>query len=120
MNQIVHHAAKHDKIISGDDAFKLKDTYGLPLDEIQLLAKDAGLSVDQDRYSILEEEARERSRRVHKTTHQVAETSLFTDFTVKHGASRFLGYNQTEADGKVIALVHDGALWIACIKARKG
>ncbi len=108
LNQIVHHASKHDKVISGDDAFKLKDTYGLPLDEIQLLAKDAGLTVDQDRYSHLEEEARERSRRVHKTTHQVAETSLFADFASKNAPCRFLGYDKTEADGKVIALVHDG------------
>ncbi len=109
LNQIVHHAAKHDKIISGDDAFKLKDTYGLPLDEIKLLAKDVGLSVDQERYAQLEEEARERSRRVHKTTHQVAETSLFSDFAAKHPASIFLGYDHLQAKGKVLGLLHEGA-----------
>lgn len=120
LNVIIDKAQQHDRKISGDDAFKLKDTYGLPLDEIKLIAKDAGLSVDQERYAQLEEEARERSRKVHKTTQQVAETSLFSDFAAKHGPSAFVGYDCTEGIGKVIGLVRDGALVDSLLQGQEG
>lgn len=109
LSNIIDKAQGHHKTISGDDAFKLKDTYGFPLEEITLLAKDAGLSVDTGRYESLEQEAKERSRSVHKATHQIASENLFADFVEKNGPSEFLGYNQHSASGKITALVVDGA-----------
>ena len=46
-------------------AFKFKDTYGFPLEEILLIAKDTGLQVNLDSYQILEEKAKEKSRSAH-------------------------------------------------------
>ena len=51
--------------ISGDDAFKLKDTYGFPIEEILLLAKDAMLDVDLKKFYHLEEEAKKNSLKKH-------------------------------------------------------
>ncbi|MDP1834507.1 MAG: alanine--tRNA ligase [Chlamydiales bacterium] len=110
LNQIIQGAHKQGNQISGDDAFKLKDTYGLPIDEILLIAKDANLTVDQPRYDKLEEEARERSRKVHKTAQQVAESSLFSDFHKDHGACKFIGYDCLATEGKVIGLIYEGNL----------
>lgn len=107
LNQIIDKAQSHRKIISGDDAFKLKDTYGFPMEEIQLIAKDADLTVDQERYQALEEEAKERSRSVHKTTHQVASENLFVDFSKEKGETEFVGYSQYSVVAKVLALVVD-------------
>lgn len=101
LNQIMDHAKTHGKEISGDEAFKLKDTYGFPLEEIQLLAIDSDLTVDTKRFEELEVEAKERSRKVHKTTQQIASENLF----VETDPSEFLGYSQLEADGKVVGLV---------------
>ncbi len=53
-------SAQHQ--ISGEEAFKLKDTYGFPLEEILLIAKDTGLEVNLDQFQILEKTAREKSR----------------------------------------------------------
>ena len=50
------------KHISGEDAFKLKDTYGFPIEEILLIAKDNHLDVHLEAYELLEAEAKERSR----------------------------------------------------------
>lgn len=108
MNQIVNHAKEHGKVISGDEAFKLKDTYGLPIDEILLLAKDADLSVDTKRYDKLELAAKERSRTAQKVTKQVVSENLFADFTAKEGATKFAGYDTTHAEGVVKAIVVDG------------
>ena len=46
LNQIIDKAQGGAKTISGDEAFKLKDTYGFPLEEILLIAKDTDLKVD--------------------------------------------------------------------------
>ena len=108
LNTIIDSAKGTLGKISGDDAFKLKDTYGFPLEEIVLLAKDAGLTVDQTRYEKLEEEARERSRSVQKVTQQVASESLFANFVEKNGPSLFLGYSELTATGKVMGLVVNG------------
>lgn len=105
LNQIVEKAQKHAKKISGDDAFKLKDTYGLPIEEILLLAKDADLTVDLERYQMLEMEAKERSRSTQKATQQIAAENLFVHYVEEHGPCTFLGYTQPSAVGKITALV---------------
>lgn len=108
LSQVVQKAEKGDKKISGDDAFKLKDTYGLPLDEILLLAKDSELGVDLDRYQILEKEAKERSKAASKDFCQVANETLFEGFLKEKGATLFKGYKEDKTESKVIAIFKDG------------
>lgn len=107
LNQIIDRSKTGGNLITGDDAFKLKDTYGLPIDEITVLAKDAGLEVELERYKALEQEAKERSRSVHKTTHQVASDNSFAAFLQEHGPTAFEGYTQTSVQSSIIALMVD-------------
>lgn len=109
LTQVIENGKKRDRMISGEDAFKLKDTYGFPIDEIRLLAVDEGLSIDEKQYDTLEREAKERSRRVHKTTQQVAEENLFADFAQQNGATRFLGYTAQKSSAKITAILINGA-----------
>jgi alanyl-tRNA synthetase len=51
-----------DKVITGDDAFRLYDTYGFPLDLTQLMAQERNLKVDTARFSELMEQQRQRAR----------------------------------------------------------
>ncbi len=115
LNQVVKDA-EASGTISGDDAFKLKDTYGLPLEEVVLLAKDAELTVDLDRYQKLEEEARERSKKVHKKTEQKIDEGIYADLVKRSGESTFLGYEALEAEGVVTALYRD-SLPVAVLEA---
>lgn len=108
LSQIIERSHAHGNKISGDDAFKLKDTYGLPFEEILLLAKDAELTVDTDRYLILEQEAKERSRSSQKVTQQLATESLFENYILTTGPCKFVGYQEQSAKGKVTALVVNG------------
>ena len=48
--------------ISGEDAFRLHDTYGFPLELTRELARDRGLTVDEEEFTRLMEQQRERSR----------------------------------------------------------
>jgi alanyl-tRNA synthetase len=107
LNQIIIDAEKVGQI-SGENAFRLKDTYGLPLEEIILLAKDVHLGVDIRRFEELEHEAKERSRGARKTAEQIVETSLYEKFLETHGPSSFLGYGQLAAEAIVLELIKDG------------
>lgn len=107
LNQIIDRS-KASHTISGEDAFKLKDTYGLPIEEILLIAKDTDLKVDEKKYQQLEEEAKQRSRNAQKNVQQVASESIFEDFVKTQGETKFLGYTSIAADGKVVGIMTNG------------
>ncbi len=54
--------------ISGDDAFKLHDTYGFPIDLTEIMARERGMTVDAAEYERLMEEAKERARSAESNT----------------------------------------------------
>ena len=101
-------AKQHSGQINGDDAFKLKDTYGLPFEEIELLAKDHGLKVEVDRYQKLEKEAKEKSRQGQKCTQQIASENVFEPFALKEGATQFAGWTELTLKSTVKGLMKDG------------
>ncbi len=92
--------------ISGADAFKLKDTYGLPIEEVQLIAKDNGLTVDMQEFDKLEKEAKEKSKQAQKVVQQEVKENVFQDFVAKNGTSHFL--RELKGSGKVTAIIADG------------
>jgi len=93
------------KQITGEEAFKLKDTYGFPLEEILLIAKDTGVEVNLESYQLLEEQAKERSRAAGTDILQESEVSIFQNFTEKHGECTFVGYDQTTCESAILAIL---------------
>jgi alanyl-tRNA synthetase len=86
--------------ISGEDAFKLHDTYGFPLELTRELAEERGLAVDEDEFTRHMERQRARSRGAVDTTEQrAAEFALGAGF-----ATDFVGYEKTEALTQIGAL----------------
>lgn len=94
--------------LSGDAAFKLYDTYGFPLDLTQDILKSRGISVDIDGFEKAMEGQRELARAAHKGSGDTATNKIWFDLKEKHGATKFLGYEQDEADGVVLAIVKTG------------
>lgn len=108
---ILHHVietSRNTKKITGEDAFKLKDTYGFPFEEIELIAKDENLTIDQARFHTLEEEAKEKSRKAHKKVAQEFDQSFFADYTRVHKPTEFVGYDTTTTDARILGIVVDG------------
>jgi alanyl-tRNA synthetase len=95
---------RSSKEITGEEAFKLKDTYGLPLEEILLIAKDSHLAVNLEAYQLLEEQAREKSKAAHVTETQVVEESLYKELSPTH----FVGYTELGCEAKVQAIFVEG------------
>src|SRR2546423_475390 len=86
--------------ISGEDAFRLHDTYGFPLELTRELAEERGLAVDEDEFTRHMERQRARSRGAVDTTEQrAAEFALGAGF-----ATDFVGYEKTEALTQIGAL----------------
>ena len=87
------------KVLSGDVAFLLHDTYGFPLDLTEDIARVDGLGVDHSAFSERMEEQRERSRSV-----RAGETEQILRRTVKPVPVRFVGYEFTEYESEIIGL----------------
>ncbi|MEX0961701.1 MAG: alanine--tRNA ligase [Simkaniaceae bacterium] len=100
---------KRDRCISGEEAFKLKDTFGFPLEEILLIAKDNDLKINLDAYEILEEKAKELSRSSRQTINETDSPKLFAQFVNEHGTSSFTGYHEELSEGAIIGLFHENA-----------
>ncbi len=107
LSQVIERSKKN-QIITGDDAFKLKDTYGFPLEEVLLIAKDENVKVDLAKFQTLEEEAKEKSRKAHKQVAQEFDQNFFNDFTRTHKPCTFDGYQKNSLDAHVIGIVVDG------------
>ncbi len=101
--------AGEGKILSGEIAFKLYDTYGFPLDLTQDILRASGLEVDTDGFEKAMEGQREMARAAHKGSGDVATGKIWFELKEKLGAGKFLGYEQEAAEGKVLAIVKDGA-----------
>lgn len=100
--------SRSKKIISGQDAFKLKDTYGFPFEEIVLIAKDEALEIDHASFEKLEEEAKEKSRKARGSLTQQFDSNFFADFTKMHKPTEFVGYAHAACDARLLGLVVEG------------
>ena len=89
----------------GDHAFKLYDTYGLPLDFIIDFCRDLGISFDQQGFDHAMQEQRERARASWKGAAKQTANPIYQQLP----KSEFEGYRQTRSDGcEVLALIKDG------------
>ena len=90
----------------GDEAFKLYDTFGFPLDLTQLMASERGLTVDTGRFDALMEEQRARARRG-DASRPVHEEHPGRSLFASMDRSSFVGYETLETRS-VLAHVADG------------
>ena len=86
------------KAISGEDAFRLYDTFGFPLDLTELMAKERNLSVDVEGFHRLLEEQRNRSRESGKTSSAVG---VLTTLRKDAAPSVFIGYELLENEAVI-------------------
>ncbi|MCW0451893.1 alanine--tRNA ligase [Xanthomonas sacchari] len=93
-------------MIAGEDAFRLYDTYGFPLDLTQDIARERDLRVDEQRFETAMDEQRRRAREAGKFGGGV---QLPADLVATLAPTVFLGYDSLQADGlRVVALLKDG------------
>ena len=102
------HRAKTQKVLSGDKAFELHDTYGFPIDLTLEMAQEAGLDVDMDGFNAAMGEQRRRAKADNQAKkHGHTDLSLYRDW-VDNNPTVFTGYEELVSGANVIGLVKDG------------
>ena len=109
LSAMIDDAVKNGKtVISGEDTFKLYDTYGFPVDLTREIVEEKGLSIDEDTFRSLMDEQRKRARAARGNIGgwSDGETSLLGDVA----KTEFCGYDSSECEARILAIIADDAL----------
>ncbi|MBN2572554.1 MAG: alanine--tRNA ligase, partial [Ignavibacteriales bacterium] len=97
--------SENKKIISGDDIFLLFDTFGFPVDLINVMAQEKGITLDEKRFNELMDKQKEKARKSSKMKNQTEEIDIHSleDFDISENVEQeFLGYDTLESSTKII------------------
>jgi len=92
------------KFLSGEEVFKLYDTYGFPFELTREMAMEKGLNVDEDGFVKAMERQRERARRASK---KEAPDEIYRRIKEDVGETLFVGYESLEAQAKVLRVLEN-------------
>jgi alanyl-tRNA synthetase len=97
-------------VLAGEVAFKLHDTYGFPVDLTVDMAAEYGVRVDRDGFTTAMAEQKAQSRKGTKAdlSRQAVAGDLYQAIQRRVGETRFLGYDGTEAEVRVVSILRDG------------
>lgn len=107
LNEMIENAKSN--VLSGDDAFKLSDTFGFPIDLTKEILEERGMTVDEDRWNELVKEQKVRARAARKDAGSDAWKG--TDDAAKDlPKTEFTGYSELVTESKILAVIKDGEL----------
>jgi len=106
--------ARGDRIIPGQEAFRLYDTHGFPLDIAADMAAEAGLSIDEAGFQTAMEEQRERARRAWVVKEAAP---YYQEVSKRFGPTEFVGHQNLSEEVRLLGILRDGRL---SKKARAG
>ncbi|MBQ8830036.1 MAG: alanine--tRNA ligase [Oscillospiraceae bacterium] len=112
---IAEHKEKGLTTFSGADTFKLYDTYGFPIDLTEEIVEENGMTIDRAEFDNLMNEQRTRARKAREALGDLAWAGI--DLGLAPTPTEFTGYDKTEDEGKILAIVTDGEL---CSSIRDG
>ncbi|MBA9025539.1 alanine--tRNA ligase [Peribacillus huizhouensis] len=95
-------------VIPGADVFRLYDTYGFPVELTEEYAEEQGMTVDQAGFDTEMEAQRERARSARQDVDSMQiQGGALGDIKAE---SKFVGYDELETEGRVLAIVKEGNL----------
>ena len=99
--------SKIDKVLPGEVAFKLYDTYGFPLDLTEDILRNKSMSIDTEKFNSLMKESRELAKKNWKGSGDAAVEDIWFGIKDKIEPTEFLGYETNQAEGVVLSLLKD-------------
>ena len=94
--------------LSGEDAFKLSDTFGFPIDLTKEILEERKMTVDEEKFRELVKEQHDRARNARKDAGKEAWVGS-ENATKDMPATNFLGYNEYSCKAKITAIIADGS-----------
>ena len=108
------------KILSGEDAFRLYDTYGFPLDLTQEILEEKGLSIDEDGFKACMEEQRTKARKARKVTNYMGADVTVYESIAPEITTEFVGYDNLVYCSEITALTTETELTEALSDGESG
>ena len=102
--------AKGKKVLSGEDAFKLYDTYGFPMDLTQEILEEKGFSIDEKGFKEAMEVQRTNARKARKVTNYMGADVTVYESIDPSITTEFIGYDKLEADSEITVLTTETEL----------
>mgnify|MGYP000314492284 FL=1 len=113
-------SAKNETVLSGENAFKLYDTYGFPLDLTIEILEEKNLTVDEDGFQAAMKEQREKARKARKTTNYMgADVTVYQSIPAEI-TSKFVGYDRLQHESKITVLTTDTEIVEALTDGQRG
>lgn len=107
MSKIEKLKSEKKTVLGGEDSFKMYDTYGFPVDLMEEILADEGFTLDEDAFKAEMDKQRTRARNARATdTYMGAEETVFHKLDPAM-STEFVGYDNLEYDGKILAVVVD-------------
>ena len=101
---------KGEKVLSGEEAFKLYDTYGFPIDLTQEILEEKGFSIDEAGFMAAMEEQRTKARKARKVTNYMGTDATVYESIDPKITTEFVGYDNLVFSSKVTALTTETEL----------
>ncbi|MEJ6950024.1 alanine--tRNA ligase [Natronospora cellulosivora (SeqCode)] len=98
------------ELLSGENAFKLYDTYGFPLDLTNDVLEEEGLTVDENGFEAEMEKQRQRARDAREDVgfNASEQEIIYRDVMENNGDIEFTGYEHYEDKSKIISIISEG------------
>ena len=111
---------KGEKVLSGDNAFKLYDTYGFPIDLTREILEEKSLGIDEDGFNAAMKRQKEQARAARKTTNYMG-----ADVTVYQSidpaiTTEFIGYDRLTAESEISVLTTEDEIVEALTDGQTG
>ena len=97
--------AKIDKVLPGEVAFKLYDTYGFPLDLTEDILKNKSMKIDYEKFQSLMKESKNLAKKNWKGSGDNSVDEIWFEIKDRLGATDFLGYETNKVEGVVLSLL---------------
>lgn len=98
----IEKALSSSKVISGEIAFKLYDTYGFPYELTKEISEEKGVSVDEAGFKTAMQEQKERARNA------MQKVTITDDLAyINNPDTEFIGYDNFDGEGKILAIVNE-------------
>ena len=113
-------SANGETVLSGENAFKLYDTYGFPLDLTIEILEEKGMTVDNDGFQKAMNDQREKARKARKTTNYMGADVTVYQSIPADVESKFVGYDRLTRDSKITVLTTEDEIVEALTDGQKG
>jgi len=111
---------KGEKTLSGEDSFKLYDTYGFPVDLTEELLEEKGMKLDRDAFNAFMKEQKDMARKARKHSNYMGADATVYDEIDPHITSEFTGYDKLEDSGKILVLTTETEIVDALTEGQPG